>query len=515
MIDDNKEETNAINEDVGKTGKTRNYDTLDRIFSSILSQKPKVPELPPELLNDKELLKDEDFVRELPFFAKNMSRALTREDKERVQQLLKRLNIDVDEKISPEGFTLLHSAAAQGHKNMVKILLLGDAAINAMTKDRVTPLFVAVKSGHIDVAEQLLEARAEVNGLNRFGSNLLMAIAAENEDMIQLLLAKGANPNLGVRNANGFQIFPSHLAIQKQRPDILKMLLDARADVDQRTNYHDLTLLHTALPSQNEDIVKMLLDYGANIYATGNDNLTPLEFAISQNYTGVVKLLEEAQKANANKPLDDNTREMLKEAHDQALKIGNKKIIAVIDSLSSGSVSSARKFVSPVVGCWEEGDLTDIGKLAKRFIEMSNYLVVINKLISTGANVNIKDKEGKTLLDRMEDPFLIAILGEVGALPGTKATETIKTLPSGKGYVSMINRLIKSGADLSMKDSEGKTILDHAKGRTIIKILTDAGAVHGAQESPTTASGTHKDLGDTSDTSRSSKARDSKKGGKS
>jgi ankyrin repeat protein len=53
------------------------------------------------------------------------------------------------------GFTPLHSAAFNGHKDVAELLLTNKAAVNTMNDAGETPLHVVVAKGHNDVAELL------------------------------------------------------------------------------------------------------------------------------------------------------------------------------------------------------------------------------------------------------------------------------------------------------------------------------------------------------------------------
>jgi ankyrin repeat protein len=75
-------------------------------------------------------------------------------DLEKVKALLK----DNPELVSTkdnDGWTALHFAASNDHKNLVELLLANQADVNAKAKDGWTPLRLATLRVHEDVAESL------------------------------------------------------------------------------------------------------------------------------------------------------------------------------------------------------------------------------------------------------------------------------------------------------------------------------------------------------------------------
>ena len=59
--------------------------------------------------------------------------------------------------------TLLHFAAAEGHKDVAEVLLANNAAVNAQGTNGMTPLDWAAFNGHKDVVEFLLANKAAIN----------------------------------------------------------------------------------------------------------------------------------------------------------------------------------------------------------------------------------------------------------------------------------------------------------------------------------------------------------------
>jgi ankyrin repeat protein len=130
--------------------------------------------------------------------------------------------------------TALMWAAAEGHASVVNALLDAEADVHATLRSGFTPLFFSVREGHIDVALALLEAGGEVNEILRrvrdrtgqSGNNattqpisqglspLLMAVRNGHFELAIELVKAGADPN---DEQSGFT--PLHTMSWVRKPD--------------------------------------------------------------------------------------------------------------------------------------------------------------------------------------------------------------------------------------------------------------------------------------------------------
>lgn len=97
-----------------------------------------------------------------------------------------------------DGVSLLHLAAADGHRDVCALLLaLGmDVDLPLPGYRNATPLQEAAGHGHLDTCRWLLEHGAAVDGLpDNILSPLASACIDGHQDVVALLLARGANPN--------------------------------------------------------------------------------------------------------------------------------------------------------------------------------------------------------------------------------------------------------------------------------------------------------------------------------
>merc|ERR1712166_803464 len=101
----------------------------------------------------------------------------------------------------------IHTAAERGDANGIQFLLtVYPDKLQAMDRNRLSPLHKAVIFNKVQVAKVLLEADADVNALDRFGNTPLhKASYKNNSEMTELLIAAGAD--VTAKNTDGIIAF--------------------------------------------------------------------------------------------------------------------------------------------------------------------------------------------------------------------------------------------------------------------------------------------------------------------
>lgn len=115
---------------------------------------------------------------------------------------------------------------------------------------------------------------------------LQLAITFGHPDIVSVLLAAGANPNLGDRWGNT----PLMWASNKQQTTIARRLLQAKADPAAKSNTGK-TALYYAARNGDQTLAQELLAAGAPANTLTDDNQSPLYQAIIANHTEMVRLL--------------------------------------------------------------------------------------------------------------------------------------------------------------------------------------------------------------------------------
>ena len=135
----------------------------------------------------------------------------------------------------------------------------------------------------------------DVNCIKGWNKSTPLCVAAENasatsnvsqKNVIQLLLDRGANPNL----ANFYGWTPLHWAARNGKGDIIQVLLHREADPD-LANRYGWTPLHLAAEYGHKDVVQLLLKGGAERNKADVQGETPLFNAARKGHKDVVQLL--------------------------------------------------------------------------------------------------------------------------------------------------------------------------------------------------------------------------------
>lgn len=128
-----------------------------------------------------------------------------------------------------DGTTLLQLAARSGRRELVKFLLKHQPAadLHRANREGWTPLHHAVDQGHDDLVAYLLkQPNIPMDAQLRSGvSPLLLAIEKQALNMVQRLVAHGANIHLPMRDG----VTPLHRACQLGRLDVVQWLLSMPA----------------------------------------------------------------------------------------------------------------------------------------------------------------------------------------------------------------------------------------------------------------------------------------------
>ena len=235
-------------------------------------------------------------------------------------------------------------------------------------------------------AEILLTAGAYVSAVDNSG-NCPLHLACDNgkTDLVELLLSRGANPNLETVYEKKY---PIHAASSGLHYEAAKLLLEYSAYVDVRDK-SGKTALHLAVESEshrNGDsdkrsvLVQILLDGGANVNATSEDGETPFYTACSKGLRSIAELLlESGAKVGKNK---DNKLPLIAACR-------NKHMSVVQLLLTNGANPNVR----------EEGNGFSYRCSSPLHIAAAdNNSELVELLLKHGANVNVADRDGNTAL---------------------------------------------------------------------------------------------------------------------
>ncbi|XP_043472531.1 uncharacterized protein LOC122505130 [Leptopilina heterotoma] len=165
-----------------------------------------------------------------------------------------------------------------GRHDMWKYLVTRLSKINANTYFKETQLHLAIRMGQLETVKAIVNEPSNEYESDTFARKLSVYIAVENdnEEILEILL----NAGYPVTDSLFKCISPLHLAATFEHPRLVKLLLEAGADVNLQTEDYHHTPLHFAATAAQPAVVKFLLDHGADPSKTSTSGELPLKTAL-------------------------------------------------------------------------------------------------------------------------------------------------------------------------------------------------------------------------------------------
>lgn len=387
------------------------------------------------------------------------------------------------------GFTPLYHAIKCLNFNCVKLLLSHGANLQSITIGNESALTYVAKKNNYELSQLLLPNFTNIEERVRA---LCSAVDKKNIQIVKLLLANNVDP--GFILSDGYSAL--HYAVNVGCSDILSLILDTGVDINLLDGDGRKIVVHAVI-SGRLDILKEIIARGADIHAQQLGNDTALHYATFYGHFDIVKELIN-NKINLNM-LNKNNSTALKIAIEENYpnivelllangadtNIGFKNILSavkyaaqlqhttVLAKLFDAEVSTAvliNKYAMALEIAAGLKDHTTVELVTKRWLKEwnsrdSNVLLLnlalkkamenkashrlIQLILDAGANPNLSDQAGKTILDGLQKPYLF--------------------------HFKYLEVLFKAGLDLSLQDKSGQSILmiavQHADSQAIEFIL--------------------------------------------
>lgn len=285
------------------------------------------------------------------------------------------------------GSTPLMFAAENGNLEILSFLLEMGANINDVNNDGNTALMFASDKGHFETANFLLKRHADVNTVNKYGNTaLLLAANSGYLEIVNLLLNHNVNPrersaqrrterSLG-RSSGVALSAVNHvdsrgntaliLAVNGGHLEIVNLLLNHNININ-HVNIHGDTALIRAVHLGYDNIIKILLRYGADMYVVNNYGMSAFN----------------VDKKSYLKNISDN-----------------QDVDPDLTPLMVATIKGDEMLLSYYIGKAKGLNATDSeGKTALHYAMINNQIESFKILMESGADLKIKDKDGKTVLD--------------------------------------------------------------------------------------------------------------------
>lgn len=217
--------------------------------------------------------------------------------------------------------TPLHLAALNGFDRLVEALIRRGAKVNIRDRNGRTPIHEAADRGSLKICQNLLAAGADLQicdheGLSpvdeailsgnrelagfllrrggKLGDPIHQAVGTGNIEEVRRIIAKDSQQAV-VRNKSGFR--PIHLASAQGYTQILKVLLDAGANIDDLPETDKVIRMTTPLGlasrAGKKKAAEFLVERGADVSKLGRNKFTPLHETLKNGHLELAALLIE------------------------------------------------------------------------------------------------------------------------------------------------------------------------------------------------------------------------------
>lgn len=149
----------------------------------------------------------------------------------------------------------------------------------------------AVRKNNIKQVRELIQQGYDINKPDSNGDTALILAAYEGKnEILKLLLEAGADVSV---LDPGMKATALHAAAYAGRTEAAKLLIEFNIDINRQGPYNGYTALHDAIWQNNIDTAKVIIDAGADLNIKSKNGQTPLEMARNLNRKEIVKLIEE------------------------------------------------------------------------------------------------------------------------------------------------------------------------------------------------------------------------------
>lgn len=207
---------------------------------------------------------------------------------------------DIDQR-DKNGWSALHAACHAGELPMIQLLLDRGANPNATdNKGWSAYHYLTFEQAEPELFEVIRGAGADPDIQSTADGNTALMLAVDRTDTrrVQILLANGANPALARHDG----LTALHMVAVKQNAEIVRLLLEAGAPVNQKGGAPDAPPLHQAAACGDAEMVSMLLEHGADTALLDVNGHTAIEIADGNGHFEIARLFEDHHGADVSAP---------------------------------------------------------------------------------------------------------------------------------------------------------------------------------------------------------------------
>lgn len=342
-------------------------------------------------------------------------------------------------------------------------------------------LILMINGNQPHLVKKALKKGARVNQPDKIGRTpLLWATIKNNIPMVQLLAEAGANPD--TPSHDGW--FPLYYAVTDQNKELTSVLLDRKANVNQHRSDNGYTVLHQLLllnmkPRLRSSFMTLFFNAEIDVNSRTAEGETPLYFALLNGlYDEAERLLRHHAKPNG-KTKDDQPLLYWLVIHKM------EKAIRLLHRYNASMNVKDKDGVPVVFIPLQQNDIPTLTLLVELGADINvkdrhgnpiitiplskNDIPTLKLLVKLGADVNVRDRKGIPLVIfpiQQNNIPILQLLVELGA--DINCRDDHDRPPFMYGIASefctqsMLEEMIRLGADILAQDEDGNTALFHA-----------------------------------------------------
>ena len=366
------------------------------------------------------------------------------------------------------GEQALHHAAANGHCDIITILIEMGADVNALDDLENSPLMHAVKSKEKNAMIALVNFGADMDCRNKLCETIWdYAVEADSNDLLQDILKVYRQ----VKCMSDTKLFfpigktPLHIAAQMGDSEKISIILKMGADPESKDENGN-TFFHIAARLNHVEIVERFIDE-VKTKAKNYDGDTAIHLACQNGDMQEITLLMESSNLEVRNKQQETALHVAAKSH--------KTPAAVVSHIVNAAVKDNN---------WSVVDAKDVnGNTALHLAAISGRNEIMEAL--RHLNPTLLNEEGESplhtaaktsyrdVLRTMLQVFNVHGKGVDIDQQNTQG-ESLLHICAEHGNPQMVEELIRQGADLSLKDTDGNTVL-HA---LVLKTMTDPSNRH-------------------------------------
>ena len=411
-----------------------------------------------------------------------------------------------------DGTTPLHVAVRANDLAQVQSLLRAGADASRSNRYGITPLSLAAENGNTEMVAILLKAGADTKAMLPGGQTLLMTAARTgNPEVVKLLLDRGADPN-AKESTNGETALM--WAAAQNHPDAVRVLashgaaLNARSlPLQYKTDRFGLEGVLTILPRGNWtplmfaaregslDAAKALAEVGADLNLTDPESYTAMVISIiNGHYDTAAMLVEKGAKPElgdssgmgalyaavdmntpaeiyGNPPLKSTSRiraiDLMKVLLDHGANPNAQLTATTVQRVHTPGDRNLSTGATPLMRAARNGDAAAMRLLLSRgadpSLEQKNKVTALMLAAGLGRDLNTFADEHTTEAQMLETAKIL-LEQHVNVNASNDAGQTALHF-AALSMDSVVELLVKNGANIDAADKQGRTPLAMAQGK--------------------------------------------------